>query len=334
MKTLKIKLKYSYFTATLIGYRGSQRTTIAEVSGCWHSEDAAEAALLDTFEEAGERNGWLSDYERTATEFAVTPSIKNAPSGSLIHSLSVVLNKGEVPQWDCEPEETARLLMKNRKGPSTLTCEDGTEINADDLEGCSIEIEMKPEPETPLDPHEKMNNITEEILLAAAKFAVDNPEKYDQAWWCGTACCVLGHARALAGSDQPDQGPRPGELNLPLTQRGRMLERMLFWSHKSTALLMPHVREDGSILVPEGIPDIAAKAIIDAGAIIEARVIIGARANIGPRARIRTGVIIGVRAYIGADALIGPRAVIGAGVRIKAGANIVPLAEIEAGDHY
>ena len=193
---------------------------------------------------------------------------------------------------------------------------------------------MKTEPENPQDPHEKMNNITEGILLAAAKFAVDNPEKYDQVSWCGTACCVLGHARALAGSDQLQGGPRRGELNLPLTQRGRMLESMLFWTHKSTALLMPHVREDGSILVPEGIPDIAAKAKIGPRVTIEARVIIGIGAIIEARARIRTGVIIGPRAYIGANSDIGTGAKIGIGVRIKAGANIMPLSEIEAGDHY
>ena len=193
---------------------------------------------------------------------------------------------------------------------------------------------MKPEPENPRDPHEKMNNINEEILLAAAKFAVDNPEKYDQKEWCGTACCILGHARALAGSDQPQGGPRRGELNLPLTQRGRMLESMLFWTHKSTAMLMPHVREDGSILVPEGVPDIAAGAIIAAGAVIRARAKIKARAVIGRRARIGAGVIVGPRAVIGAYVGIGNGAKIGPGVRIKAGANIMPLAEIEAGDDY
>ena len=124
---------------------------------------------------------------------------------------------------------------------------------------------MKTEPENPQDPHEKMNNITEKILLAAAKFAVDNPEKYDQVSWCGTACCVLGHARALAGSDQPNLSPRPGELNLPLTRRGKKLESMLYWNHPSTALLMLHIREDGSILVPEGAPGVAAGTVISYG---------------------------------------------------------------------
>ena len=88
-------------------------------------------------------------------------------------------------------------------------------------------------------------------ILAGAAFGAAHPAEYNQRHWCGTACCVLGHARRLAGEDQPNTGPREGELDLP-GARGRMIESMLMWTHDDTAALISHVGEDGVLVVPAG----------------------------------------------------------------------------------
>lgn len=40
-------------------------------------------------------------------------------------------------------------------------------------------------------------------MLATADHIEKNPDKYDQTSWCGTACCIAGHA-ALASGEVPD----------------------------------------------------------------------------------------------------------------------------------
>lgn len=104
-------VEYNYFIATLYGWNGSNRRIIAKVDGCWDSEQEAQDALdakciekqqdyadkcgID-FEEAGERSGWLADYQRTTVEFEVTPVI----NGRLDHDQMQCLAPGELPEFN------------------------------------------------------------------------------------------------------------------------------------------------------------------------------------------------------------------------------------------
>jgi len=155
-----------------------------------------------------------------------------------------------------------------------------------------------------------MITLTGEDILAAAAYAAQHPEAYDQAMWCGTACCVLGHARRMAGSEQVQGGPRPGEISMA-TPRERALARMLFWRHADTAQLMPHIEEDGVCRVPDG-----GVGAFGGGAVIRMDTEIDADAVI------RVGTVICEGVVVGAEAVIGARAVIGEGVVIRAGAEI------------
>lgn len=123
-----------------------------------------------------------------------------------------------------------------------------------------------------------MTTITIDTILEAAAYAVQHPEEYNQRTWCGTACCVLGNARRIVGSEAINKGPEEGEIEHDGSPRSLMLISMLYWTHADTAALMPHVRDDGSILVPDG--------------------------GIGA---------LGEGAYIGQDAYIGDGAIIGEG---------------------
>jgi len=58
--------------------------------------------------------------------------------------------------------------------------------------------------------------ISADIIIGAARAAIADPT-YDQRVWappaeCATACCVLGRARALAGVEQINGAPQPGEI--------------------------------------------------------------------------------------------------------------------------
>lgn len=176
-----------------------------------------------------------------------------------------------------------------------------------------------------------MKTLTETDLLAGAAYAVAHPEEYDQSNWCGTACCVLGHARRLAGSDVIDSGPLPDEINIS-TPRARMLANMLLWTHSDTAVLMPHVHDDGTLVVPAGgIGSFGSGVVVHKDAqIYGADTQIAAGAIIGEGARVWPGAIIGYGARVWPGASIGAGAKIGAGAEIAADAQIYTGAEIGA----
>ena len=57
--------------------------------------------------------------------------------------------------------------------------------------------------------------ITEEIIdeaIAAAEEGHINGLTYSQSSWCGTACCVLGFARHIAGLPEKNNGPEDDEF--------------------------------------------------------------------------------------------------------------------------
>ena len=57
--------------------------------------------------------------------------------------------------------------------------------------------------------------ITEEIIdeaIAAAEEGHINGLTYSQSSWCGTACCVLGFARHIAGLPEKNEGPQDDEF--------------------------------------------------------------------------------------------------------------------------
>ena len=57
--------------------------------------------------------------------------------------------------------------------------------------------------------------ITEEIIdkaIAAAEEGHINGLTYNQSSWCGTACCVLGFARHIAGLPEKNDGPQDEEF--------------------------------------------------------------------------------------------------------------------------
>lgn len=72
---------------------------------------------------------------------------------------------------------------------------------------------------------------------------------YDQASWCGTARCVLGHARIIAGVPEMDAGPMPGEIED--TPEGRTLARLMPCFSPDVLRVMRAVRSDGLIDLTE-----------------------------------------------------------------------------------
>ena len=90
--------------------------------------------------------------------------------------------------------------------------------------------------------------LTEEIIdqaIVAAKAGAVNGLTYDQGSWCGTACCVLGFARYIAGEPEVNSGPRPGEI--VDTPRGRALSVLMRCGEPSVLLVMERVGADGLI---------------------------------------------------------------------------------------
>lgn len=156
-----------------------------------------------------------------------------------------------------------------------------------------------------------MKTLTVTDLRAGALHALEHPETYDQRRWCGTTCCVLGHARALAGSDQPNEGPRPGEIERTVV--GRAMASLLSSAHAGVAHLIAHGTwdaETGSVTAAAGCPGIGKGAVI------------GQYAEIGAGARIGADAVICSYAVIGAGATIGAQHWIGAGARIGVGAVV------------
>jgi len=90
--------------------------------------------------------------------------------------------------------------------------------------------------------------ITEQHLreaIVAAETGHLNGHEYDQSTWCGTACCVLGFARIIAGLDKADEGPRPGEIeDTPWT---KTIVRLLGCGSPDILRAMQAVDTDGCI---------------------------------------------------------------------------------------
>lgn len=42
------------------------------------------------------------------------------------------------------------------------------------------------------------------LLEKVRDYIAEHPDKYDQAQWCGTKCCIAGHAVALSGKYEID----------------------------------------------------------------------------------------------------------------------------------
>ena len=91
--------------------------------------------------------------------------------------------------------------------------------------------------------------ITEEILdraIAAAKLGHVNGLTYDQSSWCGTACCVLGFARYLAGLKEVNRGP--GDDEFAESPRIRTIRTLMRCGSPAILMIMERVTPDGKIV--------------------------------------------------------------------------------------
>ena len=68
---------------------------------------------------------------------------------------------------------------------------------------------------------------------------------YDQAAWCGTAMCVLGWARKIAGAKGRHTGPRDGEIDT--TPRAQAIARLMRGYSPGVLRVMRAVGPDGRI---------------------------------------------------------------------------------------
>ena len=92
--------------------------------------------------------------------------------------------------------------------------------------------------------------ITEEILdraIAAAKLGHVNGLTYDQSSWCGTACCVLGFARYLAGLEEVNRGP--GDDEFAESPRIRTIRTLMRCGSPAILMIMERVTPDGKIVL-------------------------------------------------------------------------------------
>ena len=92
--------------------------------------------------------------------------------------------------------------------------------------------------------------ITEEILdraIAAAKLGHVNGLTYDQSSWCGTACCVLGFARYLAGLEEVNRGP--GDDEFAESPRIRSIRTLMRCGSPAILMIMERVTPDGKIVL-------------------------------------------------------------------------------------
>lgn len=68
---------------------------------------------------------------------------------------------------------------------------------------------------------------------------------YNQSKWCGSARCVLGHARIIAGVAEIDDGPQSGEIED--SPAGRVLARLMGCVRPDILRAMRAVGDDGII---------------------------------------------------------------------------------------
>ena len=81
--------------------------------------------------------------------------------------------------------------------------------------------------------------------IRTAKAGEGMGHAYDQKSWCGTACCVLGFARLVAGLPKRNVGPRPGEI--VDTPRARLIAALMYCSEESILDVMERVQPDGTL---------------------------------------------------------------------------------------
>ena len=95
---------------------------------------------------------------------------------------------------------------------------------------------------------ETMNLITEAVLdeaIEAAEAGHINGLTYDQSSWCGTACCVLGFARHIAGLPEQNIGPQDSEFSK--SPKISTLKKLMKCSSPDILRVMKSVTGDGKI---------------------------------------------------------------------------------------
>ena len=93
-----------------------------------------------------------------------------------------------------------------------------------------------------------MNLITEAVLdeaIEAAEAGHINGLTYDQSSWCGTACCVLGFARHIAGLPEQNIGPQDSEFSK--SPKISTLKKLMKCSSPDILRVMKSVTGDGKI---------------------------------------------------------------------------------------
>ena len=86
-------------------------------------------------------------------------------------------------------------------------------------------------------------HLDEAIRMAKAGGGMGH--EYNQRSWCGTACCVLGFARLVAGLPEQDHGPEPGEI--VDTPKGRMIAVLMQCSDAAILDVMERIQPDGTL---------------------------------------------------------------------------------------
>lgn len=86
-------------------------------------------------------------------------------------------------------------------------------------------------------------HLDEAIRMAKAGGGMGH--EYNQRSWCGTACCVLGFARLVAGLPERNQGPQPGEI--VDTPKGRMIAALMMSANANILDVMERIQPDGTL---------------------------------------------------------------------------------------
>ena len=99
-----------------------------------------------------------------------------------------------------------------------------------------------------------MNLITEAVLdeaIEAAEAGHINGLTYDQSSWCGTACCVLGFARHIAGLPEQNIGPQDSEFSE--SPKISTLRKLMKCSSPDILRVMKSVTGDGKINLSDAV---------------------------------------------------------------------------------
>ena len=99
-----------------------------------------------------------------------------------------------------------------------------------------------------------MNLITEAVLdeaIEAAEAGHINGLTYDQSSWCGTACCVLGFARHIAGLPEQNIGPQDSEFSK--SPKISTLKKLMKCSSPDILRVMKSVTGDGKINLSDAV---------------------------------------------------------------------------------